>query len=58
MLMQGSTAIFIKYSCGGYKSFVIGNVQLYSVQQCTHSFVVDHIGCSICVYQSHIAIFS
>jgi len=24
---------------------------------CTHSLVVDHIGCSICVYQSHIAIF-
>jgi len=25
---------------------------------CTHSSVVDYIGCSICVYQSHIAIFS
>jgi len=24
---------------------------------CTHFLVVDHIGCSICVYQSHIAIF-
>jgi len=24
---------------------------------CTHSLVVDQIGCSICVYQSHIAIF-
>ena len=25
---------------------------------CIHSLVVDHIGCSIYVYQSHIAIFS
>jgi len=25
---------------------------------CTHSLVVDHTGCSICLYQSHIAIFS
>jgi len=25
---------------------------------CTHSLVIDHIGCSICVYQSHIAIFA
>ena len=25
---------------------------------CTQSLVVDHIGCSICGYQSHIAIFS
>ena len=24
---------------------------------CTHSLVADHIGCSICVYQSHSAIF-
>ena len=24
---------------------------------CAHSLVVDHIGCSICMYQSHIAIF-
>jgi len=31
-----------------------------SLEMCigTHSLVVDHIGCSICVYQSHIAIFS
>ena len=28
MLMQWSTAIFIKHSCWGYKSFVIGNVHL------------------------------
>jgi len=25
---------------------------------CTHSLVVDHIGCSIYVYQSHISILS
>jgi len=25
---------------------------------CTHSLVVDNVGCNICVYQSHIAIFS
>jgi len=31
---------------------------LWKMCICTHSLVVDHISGSICVYHSHIAIFS
>jgi len=106
MLTQWSTAIFVKYSCRGYKSFVIGNVHLYTFLSSwsysrvfrisnrvlritenyhripkirenlvprireigslhTHTRYLTfslkkpcHIGCSICVYQSRIVIFS
>jgi len=52
--MQCTEALLILYNI---LVEVIRNLSL-EMWICTHSLVVDHIGCSICVYQSHIAIFS
>jgi len=38
--VQWSTANFIKYSCWAYKSLSL------KICFCTHSLVVDHVGCS------------
>jgi len=45
--------------CYFYKNIVVEITSHLSLEMCicTHSLVVDHLGCSICVYQSHIAIF-
>jgi len=52
MLMQSSkTLLFLE-------NILIEVISHLSLEMCicTHFLVVDHMGCSICLYQSHIAI--
>jgi len=54
MLMQSSKALLFLYN------ILVEVISHLSLEMCicTHSLVVDRIGCSVSMYQSHIAIFS